>query len=117
MLEVGRVPSCLGRHPPRAGERAQGARAARRRPFPARALGHVQPGDACLGPARGGFAGAGAESGRATRDAAPRRTGRAGARGRRRAVVACRRRDRARIPEPDTPAAITLPKAMPWPLD
>ena len=35
----GRVPSCVGRHPPRTEERARGAGAARRRPLPAHSLG------------------------------------------------------------------------------
>src|SRR6266850_3961361 len=88
----------MGRHAPRTRERAKGAGAARRRRLPPRALGHVQPCDARLGPARGDLAEVEPESGCATRDASPRRGGRAGARGRRRAVVARRRQDRARTP-------------------
>src|SRR6267378_6087101 len=81
----------MGRHAPRTRERAKGAGVARRRRLPPRALGHVQPCDACLGPACGGLAGLRPESGRATYHASPRRTDRAGARRARRAVVApCR---------------------------
>ena len=84
----GRPASFVGRHPPRTEERARGAGAARRRPLHAGALGHVRPRHARVGSAGGDSAGAGPEKGRAARDAALGRTGRAGARGTRRAVVA-----------------------------
>ena len=61
MLEVGAFHPSVGRHPPRARERARGARAARRRQLPAGALGHLQPRDPRVG--------------RAGRDAARARAG------------------------------------------
>ncbi len=67
-----RVSPRMGRHPPRSGERAFGACSTRRGRAPARALGHVQPRDTCLGRASGDAREAFGTSRRAPRHATAR---------------------------------------------
>ena len=90
MLEVGAYHPVLGRHPPGPRQRPASLAAAGRWAVPAHPLGHLQPGPACLGPARRPAAGPGAGVWRAAGDAAPGRAGGTVAGGGRHALVAWR---------------------------
>ena len=118
MLEVGAFHPELGRHPPRPGERTEGAGAAGPAPFLP-----VHWGTFALamhdwdGPPRPCWPAPWRPAGRAAADAAPGRAGRAGARRKADAMVARRRRavEVAACGIAGT-AAMTLPVAA-WPLD
>ena len=113
----GRVPSRLGRHPPRTGKRARGAGVARRRPpflpvhwgtFSLAMHAWDQPAEVVLELGR--------KAGAQLADASARRTHRA--RARKSIEPWWRVVERAsHPPQSEDDAAATLPRAMPWPID